>query len=225
MRKSSATGALAASSVVISPFAFVIERGGITRLLSRLSNMSAPDDRRWIGRLRRLGGSFARSTGSLIAGWLCWAIAIDPTSKSNKARKDSFNIETLTILLDITTPGKNCSAVSTPRLCPNDAQSSFSLWKATAKSTKWLPLERSRRYDNPCRSPRVSAGAIARHKSWSMRSHKTQRQRPRQFSGRVADQRRAVDVLLELGREPRLSCRPRSQSTLFPFRFGWPSPT
>src|SRR5438309_10077825 len=103
MRKSSATGALAASSVVVSPFAAVIKRGGRTRLLSRLSNISAPDDKRWSGRLRRLGGSFARSTDGISTGWLCWARAIDPAPKSNKARKDSFNIETLTILLDITT--------------------------------------------------------------------------------------------------------------------------
>src|SRR5205823_13853609 len=58
MRKSSATGALAASSAVVPPFAVVIERGGRTRLLSRLSNISPPDDKRWSGRLRRLGGSF-----------------------------------------------------------------------------------------------------------------------------------------------------------------------
>src|SRR5437588_8117029 len=103
MRKSSATGALPAFSAVVSPFAVVIECGGRTRLLSRLSNISAPEDKRWSGRLRRLGGSFARSTGGINAGWLCWAIAIDPTSKSNKARRDSFNIETLAILLDIQT--------------------------------------------------------------------------------------------------------------------------
>jgi len=36
MRKSSATGPLAAFSVVVSPFAVVIVRGGRTRLLSRL---------------------------------------------------------------------------------------------------------------------------------------------------------------------------------------------
>src|SRR5947207_6123243 len=74
MRKSSATGAFAASSVVVSPFAAVIERGGRTRLLSRLSNISAPDDKRWRGRLRRLGGSFARLTGGIVKGRLCWAI-------------------------------------------------------------------------------------------------------------------------------------------------------
>ena len=112
MRKSSATGALAASSVVVSPFALVIERGGRTRLLSRLSNISAPEDKRYNGRLRRFGGSFARSAGGVIRGWLCWATAIDPTNESNDARKNSFNIETLAILLDITTPVKNCCAVS-----------------------------------------------------------------------------------------------------------------
>src|SRR5207249_11800131 len=111
MRKSKATGALAASSPVVSPFAVVIERGGRTRLLSRLSNISAPEDNRWSGRLRRLGGSFARSTAG-ITGWLCWAMPIEATSKNNKARKNSFNIETLAILLDITTPEKICCAVT-----------------------------------------------------------------------------------------------------------------
>src|SRR6266446_19638 len=93
MRKSSATGALAASSVVVPPFVVVIERGGRTRLLSRLSNINAPEDNRCSGRLRRLGGSFARSTGGVIRGWLCWATAIDPTNESNDARRNSFNIE------------------------------------------------------------------------------------------------------------------------------------
>src|SRR5437868_13885828 len=112
MLKSSATGVLAASSPVVSPFAVAIVRGARTRLLSRLSNINAPEDSRCSGRLRRLGGSFARSTGGIIRGWLCWATAIDPTSKNNNARKNSFNIETLAILLDITTLGKNCCAVS-----------------------------------------------------------------------------------------------------------------
>jgi hypothetical protein len=90
----------------------VIERGGRTRLLSRLSNINAPDDKRWSGRLRRLGGSFARSTRGITTGWVSWATAIDPTSNSNKATKDSFNIETLAILLDITMLVKNCCAIS-----------------------------------------------------------------------------------------------------------------
>jgi hypothetical protein len=93
MRKSKATGALAAACIVVSSFAVVIERGGRTRLLSRLSNINAPEDRRWSGRLRRLGGSFARSASGVIRGWLCWATAIDPTNESNDARKNSFNIE------------------------------------------------------------------------------------------------------------------------------------
>src|SRR5207249_9716157 len=93
MRKSRATGALAASSVVVSPFAAVIERGGRTRLSSRLSNISAPDDKRWRGRLRRLGGSFARLTDGIITGRLCWATAIDPINKSNNARKNSRSEE------------------------------------------------------------------------------------------------------------------------------------
>src|SRR5438132_14312108 len=122
MRKSRATGALAAASAVIPPFAVVIERGGRTRLLSRLSNISAPDDKRWSGRLRRLGGSFARSTGGIIRGWLCWATAIDPTSKSNKARRGSCNIETLAILLDITM-SVQIVAQSAHRVAPTDAQS------------------------------------------------------------------------------------------------------
>src|SRR5438270_6433978 len=93
IRKSSATGALAAFSVAVSPFAVVIERGGRTRLLSRLSNISAPEDKRWSARLRKLGGSFARSTGGIIGGSLCWAAAIDPTNKSSKAKRDSFKMK------------------------------------------------------------------------------------------------------------------------------------
>src|SRR5437868_7780300 len=93
MRKSSATGVLAASSPVVSPFAVAIVRGARTRLLSRLSNINAPEDSRCSGRLRRLGESFARSAGGIIRGWLCWATAIDPTNQSNDARTHSFNIE------------------------------------------------------------------------------------------------------------------------------------
>src|SRR5437773_12366269 len=95
MRKSRATGALAASSVVVSPFAAVIERGGRTRLSSRLSNISAPDDKRWRGRLWRLGGSFARLTDGIITGRLCWATATDPINNSNNARNNSFTNLTL----------------------------------------------------------------------------------------------------------------------------------
>src|SRR5437870_13518650 len=123
MRKSSATGAFAASSVVVSPFAAVIERGGRTRLLSRLSNISAPDDKRWSGRLRRLGGSFARSTGGITTGCVCWATAIDPSNKSNNARKKSFNIETLAMPRGYNNVGEELLRDSAHRIAPADAQS------------------------------------------------------------------------------------------------------
>jgi hypothetical protein len=98
MRKSSATGALAASSVVVPPFAFVIERGGKTRLLSRLSNINAPEDKRWSGRLRRFGGSFAGSTAGFAGLCPVWPKASDPTKSSDRVR-GVFNIKTLAILL------------------------------------------------------------------------------------------------------------------------------
>jgi hypothetical protein len=100
----------------------VIERGGRTRLLSRLSNISAPEDKRCSGRLRRLGGSFARSTGGITTGWLCWATAIDPINKSNNAR-NSFNIETLTIPPGYNNGGEELLRDSAHQIAPADAQS------------------------------------------------------------------------------------------------------
>jgi hypothetical protein len=59
-----------------------------------------------------------------ITGWLCWAMPIEATTKNNWARKNSFNIETLAILLDITTLVKICCAVDVQD-CARQSQSPF----------------------------------------------------------------------------------------------------
>src|SRR5438874_8274472 len=99
MLKSSATCPLAAFSVMVAPFAVVSMRGGRTRLSSRFSNISAPEDIRSSGRLRRFGGSFDRSAGGLIGSCPCWAHATEFVSKSKETKRDLFNIKTLAILL------------------------------------------------------------------------------------------------------------------------------
>ena len=90
-RGSSITGPVICSSVVVPPFGVVAGRGGSTRLLPRLRSISAPEDNRSSGRLRRFGGSLARSMAGPF--WPCWLRATEAIEHSAIVVSERFTAE------------------------------------------------------------------------------------------------------------------------------------